>query len=164
MSRAIRRVPPDWEHPRNEEGRYKPLLDRDYEAAAEAWLAECIQWTKGEHPDQQSTYAAGVRYFWDWEGRPPSREYHRPKWESEPTAYQVYETVSEGTPISPVFPTRDALIDWLVNDGSGMGIGGTRQPMNRAAAERFAEAAWAPSMIDLGSGVESGLAIHEIGV
>lgn len=29
--------------------------------------------------------------------------------------WQVWEDVSEGSPISPVHPTRDALIDWLVS-------------------------------------------------
>jgi hypothetical protein len=63
--------------------------------------------------------------FAAWEGGPPRPDSYRPAFESAPTAFQVYETVSEGTPISPVFETRDELIDWLVNDGAGMGIGET---------------------------------------
>lgn len=42
--------------------------------------------------------------------------------------YQVWETVSEGSPISPVFPTKDDLINWLIGEGYSEG-----------AAEQFAE-------------------------
>ncbi|MDQ0025314.1 hypothetical protein J2X90_003131 [Variovorax paradoxus] len=33
------------------------------------------------------------------------------------TAYQVYENVSEGSPVSPIFSTADELRDWLVAQG-----------------------------------------------
>jgi hypothetical protein len=33
------------------------------------------------------------------------------------TAYQLYENVSEGSPVSPVFETREALSQWLVEQG-----------------------------------------------
>jgi hypothetical protein len=68
-------------------------------------------------------------------------------WEpSEPPSgegWQVWETVSEGSPITPVFATREALIDYLVNGGDG--------GWSREAAENFVkEDGWAPSMIMMG--------------
>ncbi len=33
------------------------------------------------------------------------------------TAFQLYENVSEGSPISPVFGTIDALTAWLTGNG-----------------------------------------------
>lgn len=33
------------------------------------------------------------------------------------TAYQVYENVSEGSPVSPIFPTEEDLRNWLVTQG-----------------------------------------------
>lgn len=33
------------------------------------------------------------------------------------TSYQVYENVSEGSPISPVFDTVDELNEWLKQEG-----------------------------------------------
>jgi hypothetical protein len=33
------------------------------------------------------------------------------------TAYQLYENVSEGSPVSPVFETREALSQWLFEQG-----------------------------------------------
>jgi len=53
--------------------------------------------------------------------------------------WQVWETVSEGSPISPVFETSDALVTWLVSEG-----------YSHAAASRFVEGGWAPSMLMTG--------------
>lgn len=35
--------------------------------------------------------------------------------------WQFWETASEGSPISPVFPTREALVEWLTTDGGPRG-------------------------------------------
>lgn len=72
-----------------------------------------------------------------WERKePPSGE-----------GWQVWETVSEGSPITPVFDTREALIDYLVEGGDGWdrkrGDGG----WTRENAESFVSHAWAPSLI-----------------
>lgn len=138
MSREIRRVPPDWQHPRKPNGHYLPLFD-DYAAS----LAEY----QG-HPE------------WYEDEPPPDPADHMPQWSlDEATAFQVYETVSEGTPISPVLADEAALIDWLMNDGSGLGIGGRTMPLTRHQAESFARRKSAPSMIySEATGLVSGLA------
>lgn len=33
------------------------------------------------------------------------------------TAYQVYENISDGSPVSPIFPTAEELRNWLVTQG-----------------------------------------------
>ncbi|EJZ18033.1 hypothetical protein NE852_13890 [Rhizobium sp. Pop5] len=33
------------------------------------------------------------------------------------TAFQLYENVSEGSPVSPVFPTSEKLVEWLKQKG-----------------------------------------------
>jgi hypothetical protein len=45
----------------------------------------------------------------------------------EPPRYQLYETETLGTPVSPVFVTKESLIHWLLeNDASYIGdCGGT---------------------------------------
>lgn len=75
---------------------------------------------------------------------------------TEPPAgegWQVWETVSEGSPITPVFPTREALIDYLVEGGDRWdrkrGSGG----WSRENAEQFVSDAWAPSLITAGGKV-----------
>jgi hypothetical protein len=59
---------------------------------------------------------------------------------TEPPAgpgWQVWETVSEGSPVSPVFPERGALVEWLVKQG-----------YSRKAADAFAvDGGSVPSMM-----------------
>jgi hypothetical protein len=61
-------------------------------------------------------------------------------WEPEepPTGegWQMWETVSEGSPVSPVFATKDSFVDWLIGQGYSEG-----------AAEQFAEVGHAFSMV-----------------
>lgn len=156
MGREIRRVPKGWEHPENDDERcrertrdtryYKPteyqygrcfipMYDNDYETAAQEWLANFDLWRSGKHEDQQGEYASSAKYFWEYHG-PPDEKYYRPKFDSEPTCYQVYETVSEGTPTSPVFETLDELAAYLVTQG-----------YSEKAAHNFAHDGYAPSMV-----------------
>ncbi len=62
--------------------------------------------------------------------------------EEPPTGpgYQVWETVSEGSPISPVFSSPQELIDWLVKD----------QGYSRKAAEAFSKSGWVMSGVVAG--------------
>lgn len=74
----------------------------------------------------------------------------------EPTHYQVYETVSEGTPVTPHFATKAELIDYLVEHGDAWDELRTKEGRqasagwNRDAATDFVEREWAPSMIITG--------------
>lgn len=162
MGREVRRVPPSWVHPRDEDGHYIPLLDRDFEAELREWKEQNALWERGEHPDQEAFPQFADQPYSEWAGEIPDPALYRPKWAEEPTAYQVYENVTEGTPISPVFPTKEQLIDWLVNDGSGMGLGGTRQRMSRRAAEAFVEDGSSVSMVFTPkTGLTSGIDLYE---
>jgi hypothetical protein len=68
-------------------------------------------------------------------------------WErSEPPegdGWQLWETVSEGSPISPVFPTADGLIDWMTTPAAEWGAMG---PWSREQAAAFVNGpGWAPT-------------------
>lgn len=156
MGREIRRVPADWEHPKYTEETansrssvrsYRPLYDNDFQSAADDWLVELDQWRAGEHPSQPCGYC---NYFWEYSS-PPDEEMHRErKWtEAEATHFQMYETVSEGTPVTPSFATKEGLVEYLVEHGDywdqSRGTGGWR----RENAEQFVESEWAPSMMML---------------
>jgi hypothetical protein len=54
----------------------------------------------------------------------------------EGPGYQLWETVSEGSPISPVFSTKEEFIAYLVSQG-----------YSQKASENFSESGWAPSMV-----------------
>jgi hypothetical protein len=154
MGREIRRVPPDWEHPRytketapyaNRVGAYKPLFDEDYEAKAEQWMKDFDLWRAGVHPEQPYDFA---RYFWEYSS-PPDAEFCRERrWTpEEATHYQMYETVSEGTPVTPVFATKAELVGYLVAHGDFWDQQRMAGGWDRAAAEQFVEAEWAPSLM-----------------
>ena len=147
MGREIRQVPPGWEHPKDARGEYIPLLDGDYETAAEAWVNNCVLWSRGEHPDQIDGSGVKYRFFWEWADTPPRKEEYRPRWAAdEATHFQIYETVSEGTPTSPVFETRAELARWLVGQGH-----------SAAAAGAFAVSGYAPSMVMTGGRLYMGI-------
>jgi hypothetical protein len=131
MGREIRRVPADWDHPRQQcphspwaggcseakqSGQcFRPLYDESFESAAAEWKEGYAKWESGDDPDRAEN---PDDEFWEWHGAPPNREYYRPDWPEESAIhYQVYETVSEGTPVTPHFATRVELIDYLVSHG-----------------------------------------------
>lgn len=163
MGREIRRVVANWEHPkqqcrhspwaggcdeakRNGGQCYHPSYDRDFQAAAQEWRDGLATWEGSERAklfaDEGKDYE-----FWEWEGGPPDREYYRPAWKPEEmTWFQVYETVSEGTPVTPPFATQEELIDYLVTNGDfwdqQRGDGG----WSRENAETFVGRGFAMSM------------------
>jgi hypothetical protein len=144
MGRRLRRVPLDWTHPIATEGRDKgqphPTYDKDYETAAIEWLESVRKWEAGEDPDRAGYEADEGRrvFYWEYESGPPDPAYYRHRrWTpGEATAYQVYENVTEGTPISPVLPDGDAVVSWLVEQGH-----------SERAARAFLESGYAPSFV-----------------
>ena len=119
MGREIRQVPANWEHPKDAEGNYIPLHGDSYSKRAAEWDEANAKWQQGlrddwnggwkprEADEQNMTYA-------EWDGERPEEKDYMPDWPAEErTHYQMYETCSEGTPISPVMETPDALARWL---------------------------------------------------
>ena len=158
MGREIRRVVPNWEHPKKEHSdQYQPLYDRSFEEACKEWVKGFESWLDGTHPDFKEY---GDKYtYWEWEGEPPDRKYYRPHWADEDaTWYQLYETVSEGTPVSPPFETKKELVDYLVENGDFWCQ--TRideRPPTREQATRLVEGGWAPSMMMVQGGPNAGI-------
>lgn len=57
--------------------------------------------------------------FSEWHGEKHDPADHMPDWtDAERTHIQMYETCSEGTPISPVCETPEALARWLADNGA----------------------------------------------
>lgn len=90
-SREVRVIPAGWQHPRDEHGRYVPLLE------------EGCTFEEGQerYPTMPSTYGLTA------------------------TEIAVYETTSEGTPMSPAFPNtpegKRALVAWCAEHGTTFG-------------------------------------------
>jgi len=144
-------VHPDWKHPteinyaRGRAVEFVPLMRESYREASEAWVVELATWTPSDED--------GARFPWEDGALGPhpddENEPRMPYWpEAERTAWCVYESVTDGTPISPVFKTRDELVAWLMQPAGSDPLG-TRwgmQGLSREAAEKFASPrGWIPS-------------------
>lgn len=71
------------------------------------------------------------------------------------SGYQIWETVTEGSPISPVFEKPEDLAQWMVDNDTSITSGATHEQWMK-----FIDDGWAPSMTftptqGLLSGVES---------
>lgn len=68
--------------------------------------------------------------------------------------WQIWETVSEGSPITPVFPTSDALAAYMEEHGDPV----WGKTMNAAQWKTWIEKqGWAPSMMSVGGTMMSGV-------
>jgi hypothetical protein len=176
MGREIRMVVPNWEHPQKEvynyakgitEMRYQPKFDKSFEDATDEWMTEYLLWKDGKHPDQLDGSAKECPDFTDWHGNPPRSEYYRPNWKAEEmTWFQVYETVSEGTPVTPPFATKKELVEYLVENGDFWDQKRRKEgctvmecgPWARESAQRFVfGSGWAPSFALIDGKVVAGV-------
>jgi hypothetical protein len=89
MGREVRMVTKDWQHPRDG-GRYIPLDDRSI-----------LKYVDPNDPEDQCDESTLM-----------------PDFGETATHYQMYETCSEGTPISPVCETPEELARWLADNGA----------------------------------------------
>lgn len=169
-------VAPNWEHPKKERynyryGRneqvYQPMYDRPFVEAMDEWNAEYALWRDGKHPDQLKGHANEHDDLVDVFGNPPQTEYYRPNWKPEEmTWFQVYETVSEGTPVTPPFETREELVEYLVANGDFWDQKRREEgctvmdcaPWARKSAENFVYGSgWAPSFVVADGKIISGV-------
>lgn len=126
MGREVRRVPVNWEHPKDHNG-FCPLLD-GFSIALIAWEKNREQWDNGfvesfkDYPKEawrpKGKNEAEISFI-EYYGEKPSKEDYMSEWtEEEKTHVQMYETCSEGTPISPVMETPEELAQWLANNNA----------------------------------------------
>ncbi len=185
MGREIRRVIPNWEHPRGVRPwgeDFLALHDQDYRSALREWkrarlawricrviptvarwIHNWLDWRPAKDPIGEWRYSINAwthittdpeMTFEEWHGEPPGRDYYRPRWKSsEATWYQMYETVSEGTPVTPPFATKEELVAHLVEHGTFWDQGDVQKGRqesagwNEEAARRFVGCGWCPSAL-----------------
>jgi hypothetical protein len=64
------------------------------------------------------------RDFDEWWGKKPEPYNYRPNWpKRKRTHLQLYQTVSEGTPLSPPMPDAEALAHWLTEHTANVWVG-----------------------------------------
>lgn len=166
MGREVRMVPPGWEHPTRADGEHIPLLDGLGERLAE-WHRYKAMYDLGYVQD----YTGRPPYGWkrpdageagmpfeEWYGGCPEPDDYMPDWDaSVRTLFQMYENVSEGTPISPAFETPEELARWLAdNNASAFG----RMTATYDQWLSTIKEGWAPSAVFTSSGgLQSGVAL-----
>lgn len=146
MGREVRRVPADWQHPKDDDDEhYKPLYDKSFENAAIDWKRDLADF-EDQSPEERGT----ALEYWEWNGNPPDRDTYRPNWPAASrTHYQLYETVTEGTPLSPPMPSLEDLALWLANNGDYWTQWRPDRNRNKSYETwlAFLKQGWAPSMV-----------------
>lgn len=173
MGREVRMVPANWEHPKNQKGRYIPLFEGSNLSSEIAEYKEHkTQWLKGYvwswEQDKYITFAennaeTGLQWGIDMDndlGPEPNPAWHMPEWiDEEKTHFQMYENTSEGTPISPPMPDIESLARWLTdNNASAFGE-------RTATYEQWlatCKSGWAMSGMVIGGQVMSGVEFNAI--
>lgn len=160
MGREIRMVPPNWEHPKKQnvirfspqEGlhyceEYQPMYDQRYEEASAEWIEAFIKWHVAKEYDDCADAENRKLPYWDWDGPPPDKEYYRPWKNEDATWFQLWETVSEGTPVSPPFATKEELVTYLADHGDFWDEKRLRPGWGYERAKAFCDSGWAPTLI-----------------
>lgn len=118
MSREIRRVPENWQHPKiRGTGEYESLLS-DY-----AWYVDCWANTVTKEVDKIKEKAdVSLQDAADYLDGLASEEYLAPPnprdFMPSGTWFQLYQTVSEGTPLTPPFASQEELVTHLTTLGT----------------------------------------------
>lgn len=161
MGREMRIVPDDWSHPKNEKGEFIPLRNgEEYQEDITRWELHNSKWNEGLRDNYTGGWkpldgTEGCKTYSDWNGSRPRKDAYMPFFTPcEATHFMMYETCSEGTPISPAFKTPEELAQWLAeNNASAFGdmTASYDQWLNMINAK------WAPSMVLCGNVLRSGV-------
>ena len=148
----IRKVPANWKHPKKADGSFRPLIDNyvgylEYfrESADNfiKYMTEVIEKGKVKIYDTTFKTPQEVYDYLTEEGQmePPDISSYMPSgsW------FQLFETVSEGTPLTPPFETKQELVEWLSNNKDYRDKTWTREQ-----AEAMVEQEWVMSGMKIG--------------
>jgi hypothetical protein len=147
-------VPKNWEHPKRLDGSFQPMYNESYEERMAEWNSEKEKWDSGIFPEWANEENKKLS-FEEWEGEAPDPEYYMPSLkDEEKTHYMMYETTSEGTPISPAFSTKEELARWLADNYASAFAKSTATYEQWLA---MINVGWAPSAIMTSQGLVSGV-------
>ena len=143
MERELRMVPPNWQHPK---------YTHDI-APSSHLVGEYIDLREGYEEDWEEFAKAietkGLAEAIEDHGGGPLKELYVDYQGQAPTWYQIYETVSEGTPVTPPFATKEELITYLTKNGDFWDQKRGHGAYSRQAAENLVNGGYAPSGIIL---------------
>ena len=141
MGREIKRVPLDFDWP-----------------VGKIWPGYCISWCESVDDDcelcKQFMRLIGLEQT--EHGCPNIPILNVPEGEG----WQIWETVSEGSPVTPVFATPEELAKWCVendNDNGKYGLAGPGSKPDYDGWMCFIKEGWAPSFVMSGGTFMSGV-------
>lgn len=164
MGREVRMVPPNWVHPTDDRGQLQAMHDNNFADEFADFLEKFDRIRSGDLDEiERKCYAKpGMIPLAEWlrdEGTPPDPAYYRPWRDEDATWVQVWETVSEGSPVTPPFATKAELIDYLVAGGDDWDRKRGHGGYSREQATAFVEAGYVPSMVIVNGRTVTGIAI-----
>lgn len=126
MDREMRRVPANWEHPKDEKGHLIPLFGGSFSRRDADWDKKLTRWRRGyglpclaNDKGMLTITDRTTGPFSDWEGGPPNEKDYMPDWQNtKRTHYQMYDSSGKGTPMSPVMESPEALAHWLADNNA----------------------------------------------
>jgi hypothetical protein len=151
MGRELVKVPANWDHPKTMrrwgQVDYQPMFHASFSERLGEWQEAKAKWERGEYPDYASEESK-LMSFEEWEGEEPNKDDYVPFEPSDCTWYQVWETVSEGTPVTPPFATKEELVEYLVANGDFWDQHRKDGPWSRQSATNFVMGdGWVPSLM-----------------
>lgn len=163
MGREIRRVPPNWEHP-TQKCPHSPWhggCDEAKKNGGRCYMPLMQGYAEAKAGFEKMQAEKDLQEALDYYGSAPDAADYVPDWpESEATWFQVYQTVSEGSPVTPPFATREELVEYLVKHGDFWAQQRGEGGCSRRAAEAFVMGdGYVPSMVVENGKITSGIEI-----
>lgn len=109
MGSELRKVAKNWEHPKDENGEFIPLIGRKFSSCLRRWNLREKKWNQGLRDNFDGTCVNKEKKYENmsyakYAGEKPIKSDYMPEWkEEELTHIQLYENTTEGTPVSPIF-------------------------------------------------------------
>ena len=127
-SSELRVVPENWSHPKDEKGRFVSLRGEKFSEEIAEYKEEQEMWNKGFRKKMTELGKVGGVISWvpkdedlkemsfeDWRGKCPEAKDYMPEFsDKDLTHCQLYETITEGTPITPVMGSSAEVGRWIV--------------------------------------------------
>lgn len=137
MGREVKRVPLDFDWP----------IGKGWPGYHKGICSETIEYCLGSTDAALEVLCDACKHFAHLAGLSmashgcPDTQIHPPKGD----AWQLWETVSEGSPVSPVFATAEELATWLAEPGNDTSV--TAGTSKEEWLQFLNRHTWAPSLI-----------------
>src|SRR5258708_9087681 len=156
MRFEVRRVPANWEHPKDGHGNYIPLHNDTFDQEMLTWEQRKNHFLRGIRSPENidKGYPSTLRVFIEAFGPGPDASNYVNYNGQECTHVAIYEEFTFGTPVTPFFPSVKDLEEHLVK----IGIRGQKFGIREIQFSRESASAFIAELIHPPLGRDEGLA------